>query len=203
MVNIMSEEITLETIKTELDEIKTNTEEKLETVDDKLDTIIGILNAHTTTINNILSRVNELSPSTVPSEDSDDTTPTDFKSELQEKINQGLPYDAVKQWIIEKLVELGIYSEADAVIKLFTHKTGDIILEVKVRPYPKWGDCIQFFQNAMGDADYFETSRYDMKNIMWWKLTRNIQMEEMHSTTDIVDDVNEQWGDNDQIDFNN
>ena len=183
----MTEEITLETI-----------DAKEDTIIEKLDTIIGILNAHTTAINEILTITNGLTPPQ-ESEETSDEDPTNFKTELEEKIRQGIPYEQVKEWIINKLTELDIYSEEDMVIKIFTHKTGDIILEFKVRPYNRWGNAIQFFQTNMGDADYFETSRYTMKNISWWKLNINMQMEEQYSSTDIVDNVNQDWGNNDQI----
>lgn len=186
----MVEEITIETI-----------DNKIDTVISKEDEIIGILNAHTTAINNILSIINTLTPSSDEEKDDEEEITSAFKTELIEKINQGIPYNEVKDWIISTLTELAIYSEEDMVIKIFTHHTGDIILEFKVRPYHKWGKAIQFFQDTMGDADYFETSRYTMKNVLWYRLTKNQQMEDMNSGTDIVDEVNEQWGSNDDITF--
>ena len=200
-------DITLETIDSKLDNISDHFDgetvviySKLVSMDEKLDTIIGILNAHTTAINNILQIVNGMTPPSTDDEPADEVI-SSFKAELQAKIDEGLPYDQVKQWIIETLTDLGIYSEDDMNIKIFVHKTGDLILEFKVRPFSHWGECIQFFQDSMGDADYFETSRYTLKNISWWRLNKNQQMEDQHSTTDIVDEVNEQWGDKDDIDF--
>lgn len=183
----MTEEITLETINT-----------KLDTIIDKEDTIIGILNAHTTAINSILNTVNGLTTPT-ETEDPVDETTSQFKTELQNKINEGLPYDQVKQWIIQTLTDENIYSEEDIVIKIFPHIDGDIILEVKSRPYVHWGKLLQFLQDTMGDTDKFETSRYTMKIVEWWKLTHNQQMETQTSSTDIVDEVNEDWGDNDNV----
>ena len=204
----MSEEITIETIDEKIELLNENCNESLGIMDDKLDTIIekedqilSKLDEHTTVLTNILNKINELGPGGSDDEDEDEEVTSDFKTELLEKINQGIPYDQVKDWVIQTLTEQGIYSEADMVIKIFTHHTGDIILEFKVRPYHKWGKAIQFFQDNMGDADYFETSRYNMKNVLWYRLTKNQQMEDMHSNTDIVDDVTEQWGDKDDIDF--
>ena len=184
------------------------TEVTLETIDNKediiigkLDNIIAILDAHEIKLTEILSRLNSINPSTEPSDEDEEELTGEFRAELESKINEGLPYDQVKDWIISKLEELGIYSEEDMVIKIFVHRTGDMILEFKVKPYIRWGDAIQFFQSNMGDADYFETSRYTMRNIMWWRLNKNQQMEDQYSTTDIVDDVNEQWGDKDNINF--
>ena len=134
----------------------------------------------------------------------EETTPTtevstDFKNELQEKLDQGIPYDELKQYIIDQLTLNGIYSEANIIIKIFTHIEGDIILEIKTRPHTYMGKVVDFFYENMGEPTYFETSRYTMKLIMWYKLTKNIQMEEQTSDTNIVDDVNEEWGDNDNI----
>ena len=128
---------------------------------------------------------------------------TEFNNDIQEKINQGIPYDELKAYIIEQLTLKGIYSEANIIIKIFTHKEGDIILEIKTRPHRYMGKVVDFFYENMGEPTYFETSRYTMRLVMWYKLTKNIQMEEQTSDTNIVDDVNEQWGDNDNIDFGN
>ena len=188
--NKMTDEITLETINN-----------KEETIIEKLDMIIAILGTHTTTLNNLINKLNtDDTTTTIPSTP---VAPSQFKIELQSKIDQGLPYDEVKEWIIETLTNEEIYSESDINIKIFTDIEGDIILECKSRPYMYWGKLLQFLQDSMGDADKFETSRYEMKTIQWWKLTKNQQMETQTSTTDIVDEVNEQWGDNDHINFNN
>lgn len=192
MVSIMSEEVTLETLN-----------EKDELILVKLDEIVELITLYDSKISEILSKISLLTSTSDDSDEETDEPTGEFREELESKINDGLPYDQVKEWIISKLEELGLYSEEDMNIKIFIHKTGDMMLEFKVKPYPRWGDAIQFFQSNMGDADYFETSRYDMKNIMWWRLNKNQQMEDQHSTTDIVDDVNEQWGDKDNIDFNN
>lgn len=189
------DEVTLDTINEKADLTLEKLEELVELLalyDSKL-TDIG------SKVEGVLSKVNGMTPPTETSEDGADETTNTFKAELQQKIDSGLPYDLVKDWVISKLAELGIYSEEDVNIKIFVHRTGDMVLEVKLRPYTYWGDCIQFFQDAMGDADYFETSRYDMKNIMWWRLNKNMQMEEQTSDSSIVDQVNEDWGDNDNI----
>ena len=205
----MTEEITLETINERLDNmndtIDSETVEingKLVAIDNKLDTIIEILNNHSVTLNNILSVVNSADTPSESSEQESEVT-SQFKTDLQSKIDEGLPYTQVKEWIIETLTELGIYSEENINIKLFTDIKGNIIFEVKTRPYLYMGRLLQFLRDSMGEADKFETSRYSMNLIMWYELTKNQQMEDMGSTTDIVDDVNEQWGNNDQIDFNN
>ena len=183
----MTEEITLELIN-----------EKIETIIDKEDLIIEILETHTTSLNNIIEALNtnNTTTTTIPA------TPiisSEFKTELQAKIDEGLPYDEVKELIIETLTSNGIYSEDDINIKLFTDINGDIILEVKSRPYKYWGKLLQFLQDSMGEADKFETSRYEMKTIQWWKITKNQQMETQTSTTDIVDGVNDDWGDKDDV----
>lgn len=173
---------------------------KLETIEEKEDTIIGILNAHTTAINSILTIVNELSPSPTPSPDEDeDETTSQFKTELKQKIDEGIPYDQVKEWIIQTLTEQGIYSEEDIVIKIFTDIKGNIIFEVKSKPFIYWGKLLQFLQDSMGDADKFETSRYTMRVIEWWNLTENMQIPEQENDSGIVDEVNEQWGDKDNV----
>ena len=61
------------------------------------------------------------------------------------------------------------------------------------------GKVIDWFYANLGEPKYFETSRYTMRIIMWYELTRNIQMEETTSDTNIVDAVNEDWGDNDNV----
>lgn len=182
----MTEEITLETI-----------DAKIDTIISKEDLIIEILNTHTTTLNNIIQKLNS-TDSTEPIPPTP-VAPSQFKIELQEKIDAGLPYDELKEWIIETLTNEQIYSEADIVIKIFTHIDGDLILEIKSKPYNKWGKLLQFLQDSMGDTDKFETSRYTMRIIQWWKLTKNQQMETQTSSTDIVDAVNEDWGDNDNV----
>lgn len=183
-----------------MDDITLDTiNEKEDIILEKLDGLFELLTDVDARIVEILSKVDGLTPSSESSDgDAEETTST-FKTELQQKIDSGLPYDLVKDWIIRKLEELGIYSEEDVNIKIFVHRTGDMMLEVKLRPYIHWGDCIQFFQDAMGDADYFETSRYNMKNVMWWRLNRNMQMEEQTSDSSIIDNVTEDWGDNDDV----
>ena len=136
-------------------------------------------------------------------EENESAISTDFKNELQQKIDEGIPYDELKDYIIEQLTLNNIYSDKDIVIKLFTHKEGDIILEIKTRPHPNWGKVIDYFYTNMGEPQYFETSRYEMRIIMWYRLTKNIQIPETTSETNIVDDVNEQWGDSDNVTFNN
>lgn len=173
--------------------------EKEDIIIEKLDDLVELLALYDSKLTEILTKVNGLTPSSESSDDDAEETTSTFKTELQQKIDSGLPYDIVKDWIIRKLTELGIYSEEDVNIKIFVHKTGDMMLEVKLRPYIHWGDCIQFFQDAMGDADYFETSRYNMKNIMWWRLNKNMQMEEQTSDSSIIDNVTEDWGDNDNV----
>lgn len=198
----MTEEITLEIIDEKLSSINDYINNETVNINDKIDTIIEILNNHSTTLNNILSIVNNISDQSEPSEQESEVT-SQFKTDLQSKIDEGLPYAQVKEWIIETLIELGVYSEENINIKLFTDIKGNIIFEVKTRPYSYMGKLIQFLRDSMGEADKFETSRYTMNLIMWWELTKNQQMEDKYSTTDIVDDVNDQWGDNDNINFGN
>lgn len=173
--------------------------EKEDIIIEKLDDLVELLALYDSKLTEVLTKVDGLTPPSESSDDDADETTSTFKTELQQKIDSGLPYDLVKDWIIRKLAELGIYSEEDVNIKIFVHKTGDMMLEVKLRPYIHWGDCIQFFQDAMGDADYFETSRYNMKNIMWWRLNKNQQMEEQTSDSSIIDAVNEDWEDRDDV----
>lgn len=191
----MTEEITLETINEKEDII-------IEKLDDLLE-LMALYDSKLTDIDSkvieVLTKVNGLLPPSESSDDDEEETTGEFRAELEAKINEGLPYDQVKEWIISKLEELGLYSEEDMVIKIFVHRTGDMILEFKVRPYSRWGDAIQFFQSNMGDTDYFETSRYTMKNIMWWRLNKNMQMEEQTSDSSIIDNVTEDWGDNDNV----
>ena len=198
------EEITLETIDEEIDELLTNQlatieliNGKSDAIEDKEDIIIDILNTHTVALNNIIQKLNSDNSTTIipPTP----VAPSQFKIDLQAKIDEGLPYDQVKEWIIETLTAEGIYSEADIVIKIFPDIEGDIILEVKSRPYIYWGKLLQYLQDAMGDADKFETSRYVMKTIQWWKLTKNQQMEDQESDSSIIDAVNNDWGDNDDV----
>lgn len=188
----MTDEITLEVI-----------DEKEDIIISKLDELLELLGLYDSKLTEIMAKVEGLSLPTEQTEDDENEPTGQFRAELEAKINEGLLYDQVKEWIISKLEELGIYSEDDVVIKIFVHKTGDMILEVKTRPYRWWGALLQFFQDNMGESDFFETSRYNMKNIMWWRLNKNQQMEDQYSTTDIVGEVTDQWGDNDNIDFNN
>ena len=170
---------------------------KADLILDKEDLIIDILNSHTTALNNIIQKLNtDNATSIIPPTP---VAPSQFKIDLQAKIDEGLPYDQVKDWIIEVLTTEDIYSEADIVIKIFTDIEGDIILEVKSRPYAYWGRLLQYLQDAMGDADKIETSRYVMKTIQWWKLTKNQQMEDQESDSSIIDAVNNDWGDNDDV----
>ena len=177
----------------------------LETIDEKEDIIISklelldLLGLYDSKLTEILSKIDAFAPPVEPSEKDEEESTGQFRAELEAKINEGLAYDQVKEWIISKLDELGLYSEEDMVIKIFVHRTGDMIFEFKVRPYNRGGDAIQFFQSNMGDTDYFETSRYTMKNIMWWRLNKNMQMEEQTSDSSIIDAVTDDWGDNDDV----
>ena len=129
------------------------------------------------------------------------TPSTDFSNELQAKIDEGIPYDELKDFIISQLEYNGIYSEANIVIKIFVHKTGDMILEIKSRPHMNLGKVVDYFYTNLGEPTYFETSRYNLRIIMWYKLNKNMQMSEQTSDSSIVEDVNDQWGDNDTINF--
>lgn len=194
------EEITLETIDGKIDTIIAKENliiEKIDIAIGKEDQIIDIFGTHTVALNNIIQKLNtDNATSTIPPTP---VAPSQFKIDLQAKIDEGLPYDQVKEWIIEVLTTEGIYSEADIVIKIFPDIEGDIILEVKSRPYIYWGRLLQYLQDSMGDADKFETSRYVMKTIQWWKLTKNQQMEDQESDSSIIDAVNTDWGDNDDV----
>lgn len=181
------------------------TEITLETIDEKedrilikLDELLDLVGLYDSKLVEILAKVNGLTPPTEPPEDDEEPT-GQFKEELEAKINEGLPYDQVKEFIISKLEELGIYSEDDVVIKIFVHKTGDLMLEIKTRPHPYFGKVLDFFQQSLGDADYFETSRYEMRVIQWWRLTKNMQMSEQTSDSSIIDVVNEDWQDRDDV----
>ena len=198
----MADEVTLEMVYDKEDVIIEKLEDLLELMtlyDSKLTDIDSKLTGIDSKVIEVLTKVNGLLPPSEASDDDEEETTGEFRAELEAKINEGLPYDQVKEWIISKLEELGLYSEEDMVIKIFVHRTGDMILEFKVRPYSRWGDAIQFFQSNMGDTDYFETSRYTMKNIMWWRLNKNMQMEEQTSDSSIIDNVTEDWGDNDNV----
>ena len=184
----MTEEVTLETI-----------DVKEDIIIEKIDMILERLVAYEYTLDEILSAIHSINPPQEEAEPVDGEPTGAFREELEAKINEGLPYDQVKEWVISKLEDLGIYSEADVVIKIFVHRTGDMILEVKTRPYRWWGALLQFFQDNMGDADYFETSRYTMKTISWWRLNKNMQMDEQTSDSSIIDAVTEDWGDNDNV----
>ena len=194
------EEITLETIDEKIDAVLGKEDiiiEKIDIAIGKEDQIIDILGTHTIALNNIIQKLNsDNSTIIIPPTP---VAPSQFKIDLQAKIDEGLPYDQVKDWIISVLTTEGIYSEADIVIKIFTDIEGDIVLEVKSRPYIYWGRLLQYLQDAMGDADKFETSRYVMKTIQWWKLTKNQQMEDQESDSSIIDAVNNDWGDNDDV----
>lgn len=171
---------------------------KLETLDAKLDELLELLTDIDSKVVEVLSKVNGLTPSSESSEPVSEVT-SEFKTDLQAKIDEGLPYTQVKAWIIEKLYVLGIYSEEDIVIKLFTDVKGNLILEVKTRPYKYMGRLLQFLRDSMGEADKFETSRYSMNLIMWYELTKNQQMEEQTSDSSIIDAVNEDWEDRDDV----
>lgn len=182
-----------------MDEITLDTiNEKADLTLEKLDGLLELLTGIDSKVAEVLSKVNGLTPSSESSEPVSEVT-NEFKAELQAKIDEGLPYNQVKAWIIEKLYVLGIYSEEDINIKLFTDVKGNIILEVKTRPYRYMGRLLQFLRDSMGEADKFETSRYSMNLIMWYELTKNQQMEEQTSDSSIIDAVNEDWNDRDDV----
>lgn len=182
-----------------MDEITLNIiNEKADLTLEKLDELLELLTGIDSKVVEVLSKVNGLTPSSESSEPVSEVT-SEFKTDLQAKIDEGLPYTQVKAWIIEKLYVLGIYSEEDIVIKLFTDVKGNLILEVKTRPYRYMGRLLQFLRDSMGEADKFETSRYSMNLIMWYELTKNQQMEEQTSDSSIIDAVNEDWEDRDDV----
>lgn len=127
------------------------------------------------------------------------TPSTEFSNELQAKIDEGIPYDELKGFIIEQLALNGIYNEANVLIKIFVHKTGDMILEIKTRPHRNMGKVVDYFYENLGEPSYFETSRYTMRLIMWYRLNKNQQMEDQESDSSIIDAVNDDWGDNDDV----
>lgn len=132
-------------------------------------------------------------------EESESAISTDFSNELQAKIDEGIPYDELKGFIIEQLELNGIYSEANIVIKIFVHKTGDMILEIKTRPHRYMGKVVDYFYENLGEPSYFETSRYNLRLIMWYRLNKNQQMEDQESDSSIIDAVNNDWQDNDDV----
>lgn len=128
-----------------------------------------------------------------PSGDDGDPTPS-FKEELIEKLRTNTFHEVI-EFIKETLNDQGIYSEDDMLIKIITDNVGDTVLEIKIKPYKKWGKTIDFFYTNLEDPDYFETSKYNMRVIMWYKLTKYTQITPEEDDTGIIDDINDDWND--------
>lgn len=139
----------------------------------------------------ILKEEFDIDDEPTPVDPSDDET-TSFEDELREKM-QTSTIPEIVEWFKETLNNLELYSEDDMIIKIITDSVGDIVLEFKIKPYNRWGKVIDWFYTNMGDPDYFETSRYNMRVIMVYKLTKYTQIEPQEEDTGIVDDVNEDW----------
>ena len=84
--------------------------EKEDIIIEKLDDLIELVESYNSKLTDIdskvievLSKVNGLTPSSESSDDDAEETTSTFKTELQQKIDSGLPYDIFKDWIISKL----------------------------------------------------------------------------------------------------
>jgi len=116
---------------------------------------------------------------------------TSFNDELKEQM-QTKTIPEIIEWFKQTLTTQELYSEDDMIIKIITDSVGDIVLEFKIKPYNRWGKVIDWFYTNMGDPDYFETSRYNMRVIMVYKLTKYLQVEP-EEDNGIVDQVNNEW----------
>lgn len=128
----------------------------------------------------------------------DPVTPTDLMEELK-----NLPTNEEKiEYIKTKLEENEAYSEEHIILKIFTDKVGDTILEIKLRPYTEWGKTIDYFYKQLGDPDAIETSKYNMRLILWYKITKYIQQDVPDDGSSIIDKVTDEWGNRDDINAN-
>ena len=136
---------------------------------------------------------------------------TEFNITDEEETNTIIETDLINQiktlptnkekidYIITRLEENNAYSEEHIILKIFTDKVGDTILEIKIRPYTDWGKTIDYFYNNLGEADEIETSKYNMRLILWYKLTKYMQQETTDDGSSIIEKVNNEWGDQDYI----
>ena len=131
-------------------------------------------------------------------EETNETNETQYITQLNEQL-QNNTHPEVIEWIINQLQEQQIYSEEDIIIKIFTDKTGDTILEIKIRPYPKWGKIITYFYENIGEPFLIETSKYSMRLIIWYKLTHHMQHTTEDDGSSIIDKVTTEWGNKDDI----
>ena len=188
----MSEdEITLQEIFDKENEIIEKIDEALGLLGGQIFVLEQSVFSNSQMLTKILDKINELVPDDDDDDDDDDPVTSDFKDELLATISAGTPFPTIIEWINNLLISMGYYSDTDVMINLIYLKTNDLALEVKSRPYRKWGSLMQYFQDNLGDPDYFETSRYNFRNIMSWIIVPHHQVGDIYSSTDIVDDVNE------------
>lgn len=134
----------------------------------------------------ILRIIKEQFNITDTTEDTTQETITEFKQQLQELLTTGeSSYTTIKNTLKDQLVEQELYSEEDMLIDIFSdNKTQDTILQVKIRPFSKWGKTIDYIYELLGEPNTIETSKYNMRIIIEYKLYQNKQIEEPSEPTD-------------------
>ena len=134
----------------------------------------------------------------IPDEEEDPVTP-DEETDLMEQL-KNLPTNEEKiEYIITKLEENNAYSEEHIILKIFTDKVGDTVLEIKIKPYKDWGATINYFYTQLGEPQALETSKYNMRLILWYKITKYIQQNIPDDGSSIINEVTEDWGHRDEI----
>lgn len=106
-----------------------------------------------------------------------ETETTEYMQTLTNSLKEG-SFEEIIENLKQVLTSNDAYSEEDVLIKIFTDTIGNTILEIKIKPYPKWGKTIDWLFTNLGEPENIETSRYTMKLIMWYNLTKYQQISE-------------------------
>lgn len=165
--------------------------EKIENIEPKIEEIEEKVNENHTILLSLLEKTQ--------STECDKAEHKTLKEDISKIIENGIHPPSLIEYIKNVLVGEGLYSSENVLLKIFTNKTQDTILAVKIRPHNKIGEIISYFYNEMGEPYHFITSDYKMRVILEYNLTQWMQMPEFEDETSIVDEVNNEWDDRDNV----
>ena len=81
-----------------------------------------------------------------------------------------LDYEDAIDYLKQVLILNNCYSQYDVKLYIGVDRKNDLMLTVKLRPFPYVGKCIQFFYDAFGEPEAFICSNHHMRIILEYKL---------------------------------